>query len=108
MGVVIMLGTLVGLIVLVFALVLRYDPEARAPAPDAGALRAAYVYCERTRNRLHLVRGTPGDALPVRPDQLGALARSLGTTGPALRDEYRRVTRRCRAVVERMFYGAPG
>lgn len=29
-GVVIMLGTLLGLIVLIFALVRRYDPEARA------------------------------------------------------------------------------
>ena len=77
-------------------------------AADAAALRAAYVYCERTRSRLHLVRGAPGDALPVRPDQLGPLARSLGTTGPALREEYRRVTRRCRAVVERLFYGAGG
>jgi glutamate-ammonia-ligase adenylyltransferase len=75
---------------------------------DARALREAYIYCERTRNRLYLVRGTPGDALPVRPDQLGPLARSLGTTGPALRDEYRRVTRRCRAVAERVFYGADG
>ena len=32
MGVLIMLGTLLGLIVLIFALVLRYDPEARRPA----------------------------------------------------------------------------
>jgi hypothetical protein len=31
-GALIMLGTLLGLIVLVFALVLRYDPEARGPA----------------------------------------------------------------------------
>jgi hypothetical protein len=30
-GAVIMLGTLFGLIVLVFALVLRFDPEARRP-----------------------------------------------------------------------------
>lgn len=29
MGVVIMLGTLFGLIILIFGLVLRYDPEAR-------------------------------------------------------------------------------
>lgn len=29
MGVVIMLGTLIGLIVLIFGLVLRYDPQAR-------------------------------------------------------------------------------
>jgi [glutamine synthetase] adenylyltransferase / [glutamine synthetase]-adenylyl-L-tyrosine phosphorylase len=77
-------------------------------AGDAGSLRDAYTYCERTRNRLHLVRGTPGDALPARPEQLGHLARSLGTTGPALRDEYRRVTRRSRAVTERLFYGAGG
>jgi len=31
MAALIMLGTLFGLIVLVFGLVLRYDPEARAP-----------------------------------------------------------------------------
>ena len=31
-GAVIMLGTLFGLIVLIFALVLRYDPEARGPS----------------------------------------------------------------------------
>lgn len=33
MGVIIMLGTLLGLIVLTFALVLRYDPEARRSTP---------------------------------------------------------------------------
>jgi hypothetical protein len=31
-GALIMLGSLVGLIVLIFGLVLRYDPEARRPA----------------------------------------------------------------------------
>ena len=31
-GAVIMLGTLVGLIVLIFALVIRFDPEARDPS----------------------------------------------------------------------------
>lgn len=36
MGALIMLGTLFGLIVLVFALVLRFDPEARGPAPRRG------------------------------------------------------------------------
>jgi hypothetical protein len=36
-GAVIMLGTLVGLIVLIFGLVLRLDPEARGPSKgDAG------------------------------------------------------------------------
>lgn len=37
MGAVIMLGTLFGLIVLIFGLVLRFDPEARrSPGPEAG------------------------------------------------------------------------
>jgi hypothetical protein len=31
-GALIMLGTLFGLVVLIFALVLRYDPEARRPS----------------------------------------------------------------------------
>ncbi len=35
MGAVIMLGTLFGLIVLIFGLVLRFDPESRrTPGPD--------------------------------------------------------------------------
>jgi hypothetical protein len=32
LGALIMLGTLFGLIVLIFAVVLRYDPEARGPS----------------------------------------------------------------------------
>jgi glutamate-ammonia-ligase adenylyltransferase len=72
---------------------------------DASVLTAAYRFCERTRNRWFLVKGAPGDALPGAGEQLSALARSLGTTGADLREQYRRVTRRSRAVVERIFYG---
>jgi hypothetical protein len=36
MGAVIMLGTLFGLIVLIFGLVLRFDPEARRPPSEEG------------------------------------------------------------------------
>jgi len=36
LGALIMLGTLLGLIVLIFALVLRYDPEARGPSESNG------------------------------------------------------------------------
>jgi glutamate-ammonia-ligase adenylyltransferase len=78
------------------------DPE------DAAVLRAAYRFCEETRNRLYLVRGYPGDALPATGPVLSHLARSLGTTPTELREEYRRRTRRCRQVVERLFYGRPG
>jgi glutamate-ammonia-ligase adenylyltransferase len=76
---------------------------------DGHALTEAYRFCERTRNRWFLVRGAPGDALPAQPEQLTRLARSLDTTASGLRDDYRRVTRRARAVVERVFYGkVPG
>jgi hypothetical protein len=37
LGALIMLGTLFGLIVLIFALVLRFDPEARGPSKSSGA-----------------------------------------------------------------------
>ncbi|MGI8809877.1 MAG: bifunctional [glutamine synthetase] adenylyltransferase/[glutamine synthetase]-adenylyl-L-tyrosine phosphorylase [Acidimicrobiales bacterium] len=72
---------------------------------DRAVLAEAYRFCERTRNRLFLVRGSPGDSLPSRPEQLTNLARSLGTGPHDLREQYRRTTRRCRAVVERLFYG---
>lgn len=72
---------------------------------DAALLLEAYVLCEETRNRLYLVRGTPDDALPRGRELLTSLARSLETTPSELREHYRRVTRRAREVVERLFYG---
>jgi [glutamine synthetase] adenylyltransferase / [glutamine synthetase]-adenylyl-L-tyrosine phosphorylase len=74
-------------------------------AADAAVLAEAYRFCEHARNRWFLVKGGPGDALPAEPEQLARLARSLGTDGSNLREEYRRVTRRARAVFERLFYG---
>jgi glutamate-ammonia-ligase adenylyltransferase len=74
-------------------------------AEDRAVLGEAYAFCDRTRNRWHLVNGAAGDSLPSRPGPLTHLARSLGTTGPELREDYRRVTRRARRVVERLFYG---
>ena len=72
---------------------------------DHAVLTEAYRFCERTRNRWFLVNSAPGDSLPQQPEKLARLARSLGTTGPDLREEYRRLTRRSRRVVERLFYG---
>jgi glutamate-ammonia-ligase adenylyltransferase len=72
---------------------------------DAGILATCYRFCEQTRNRLFLVRGRAGDALPSTGHHLTTLARSLGTTPSGLRDEYRRLTRRSRRVVERLFWG---
>jgi glutamate-ammonia-ligase adenylyltransferase len=92
-------GTLDGLDGLVAAGVL--DPD------DAATLAGAFRFCQHTRNRLTLVRGAPADALPGAGAHLTALARSLGTSATELREEYRRVTRRSRRVVERLFYGEP-
>jgi [glutamine synthetase] adenylyltransferase / [glutamine synthetase]-adenylyl-L-tyrosine phosphorylase len=51
------------------------------------------------------VKGAPGDALPSQADQLAKLARSLDLSPADLRNDYRRVTRRARQVMERVFYG---
>ncbi len=72
---------------------------------DAKVLASAYRFCEKTRNRLNLVRDNPSDSLPSTGPTLTALARSLATTPSELRDEYRRQTRRARRVVDRLFYG---
>jgi glutamate-ammonia-ligase adenylyltransferase len=72
---------------------------------DADVLMESYRFCERVRNRWYLVNSGPADSLPTQPEPLMWLARSLDTTAGDLRDDYRRVTRRARAVVERVFYG---
>lgn len=72
---------------------------------DAGILTDAYRFCELVRNRLMLVLSKPTDALPAMSEELTWLARSLETTPSSLRDHYRKVTRRARRVVERVFYG---
>ncbi len=80
--------------------------EAGALDPDDREILAdAYRFCERARNRWFLVKGAPGDSLPTKAEQMAALARSLGMTAADLRENYRRVTRRSRNVVERVFYG---
>ncbi len=75
---------------------------------DAAVLRDAYNFCSAARNRLFLIRDLPAEALPAPGAVLSTLARSLGRSPSALRNEYTRVTRRARGVTERLFYGAGG
>ncbi|MFI0899396.1 bifunctional [glutamine synthetase] adenylyltransferase/[glutamine synthetase]-adenylyl-L-tyrosine phosphorylase [Streptomyces sp. NPDC020983] len=76
-------------------------------AADAEVLDEAWVLATRVRNAVMLVRGRPGDTFPGDGRELAAVARYLGFppghVGDML-DDYRRRTRRARAVVERIFY----
>ncbi|WP_329036726.1 bifunctional [glutamine synthetase] adenylyltransferase/[glutamine synthetase]-adenylyl-L-tyrosine phosphorylase [Streptomyces sp. NBC_00178] len=81
------------------------------PAEEAQTLDEAWVLASRVRNAVMLVRGRPGDTFPSNPRELTAVGRYLGYepghVGDML-DDYRRITRRARAVVEERFYGALG
>ncbi|URN15879.1 MULTISPECIES: bifunctional [glutamine synthetase] adenylyltransferase/[glutamine synthetase]-adenylyl-L-tyrosine phosphorylase [Streptomyces] len=91
--------------------------EALAAALDAGligeeearTLDEAWVLATRVRNGVMLVRGRAGDTFPAAARELAAVGRYLGY-GPGhageMVDDYRRTTRRARAVVDELFYGA--
>jgi len=75
---------------------------------DTAVLEDAYRFCERARNARYLQSAQPSDALPSDRADLERLALLLGYVHrphSTLRDDYRRVTRRARRVVERVFYG---
>ncbi|MCO8305919.1 MULTISPECIES: bifunctional [glutamine synthetase] adenylyltransferase/[glutamine synthetase]-adenylyl-L-tyrosine phosphorylase [Streptomyces] len=78
---------------------------------DAQTLDEAWVLASRVRNAVMLVRGRPGDTFPTDVRELAAVGRYLGY-GPGhvgeMLDDYRRTTRRARAVVERVFYDYEG
>jgi glutamate-ammonia-ligase adenylyltransferase len=75
-------------------------------AGDAKVLREAWLIATRVRNATMLARGRASDVLPTEPRSLAAVARAMGYapghTGELLED-YRRATRRARAVHERVF-----
>ncbi|MFJ4919387.1 bifunctional [glutamine synthetase] adenylyltransferase/[glutamine synthetase]-adenylyl-L-tyrosine phosphorylase [Streptomyces sp. NPDC088725] len=78
-------------------------------AEEARILDEAWVLATRVRNGVMLVRGRAGDTFPSDGRELGAMGRYLGYepghVGDML-DDYRRTTRRARAVMEAVFYGA--
>ncbi len=77
---------------------------------DCRDLSEAYRFCATVRNRLFLQYGRPVDSLPTDQEELTRLALSLGhfdAPRSSVREEYRRLTRRARRLVERRFYGEP-
>ena len=89
------------------ALAAARDAGLLAP-DDTAALEAAWRIATRARNAVVLVRGRPSDQLPGRGKDLAGVMRVVGypqgrDPGQFL-DDYRRATRRARAVVERVFF----
>jgi glutamate-ammonia-ligase adenylyltransferase len=75
---------------------------------DASELREAWLMASRVRTALTLVGARATDVLPVDRESLESAARLMGYpqhSASALEEEYLRVTRRARAVFERLFYG---
>jgi glutamate-ammonia-ligase adenylyltransferase len=80
-------------------------------AEQVNALQSAWELASRARNAVFLVRGRPGDQLPRQGLELNGVARACGygadiDAGQFL-DDYRRITRRARTVVDQVFYGRP-
>ncbi len=88
------------------------EAEGLVAAEDAEVLRAAWRLAARVRGAIMLVRGKAGDSVPTDLRERAALAGALGFHGDdegdgaseLLLQEYRRATRRARAVMERLFY----
>ncbi len=77
-------------------------------ADDADVLEAAWRLASRVRNAVVLFRGRPSDTLPTGIRELDGVARLVGyPPGAAVtfEDDYQRITRRARSVVDRIFYG---
>jgi glutamate-ammonia-ligase adenylyltransferase len=76
-------------------------------AADCETLDRSYVFCARARNARYLLSGAPNDSLPTDGAEAEKLAQLLGYTSrpvTSMRDDYRRITRQAREVVERVFY----
>jgi glutamate-ammonia-ligase adenylyltransferase len=74
---------------------------------DAEALERAWRLASRVRDGIMLSRGRPGDSLPTDLREMAGVARAVGYPAGHVADlleDYRRATRRARAVVERVFY----
>jgi glutamate-ammonia-ligase adenylyltransferase len=74
---------------------------------DADRLRAAWLLATQIRDAIMVARGRPSDSVPRDTGDLALVAGVLGyppDRAGELVEDYRRVTRRSRAIVERVFY----
>ncbi|WP_214110320.1 bifunctional [glutamine synthetase] adenylyltransferase/[glutamine synthetase]-adenylyl-L-tyrosine phosphorylase [Acrocarpospora catenulata] len=74
---------------------------------DEAMLTEAWRFASRVRDAIMLVRGRAADSIPGLVKERALISRTLGYPPDGSEDfvdDYRRVTRRARAVVERVFY----
>jgi glutamate-ammonia-ligase adenylyltransferase len=74
----------------------------------ARSLADAYLFLSEVKSALDIERRVPVEALPPAPEEQAALARRLGyEEWPRRRflEDYRRITRKARLAMERVFYG---
>jgi [glutamine synthetase] adenylyltransferase / [glutamine synthetase]-adenylyl-L-tyrosine phosphorylase len=79
--------------------------------PSALALGEAYVFLNEVKNAMEVDRRVPAEALPSGAETQVALARRLGYEEfprAAFLEDYRRITRRARRAMERVFYPEEG
>jgi glutamate-ammonia-ligase adenylyltransferase len=72
------------------------------------ALGEAYVFLNEVKNALEIDRRVGAEAIPPTPEGQLALARRLGYEEyprQSFLEDYRRITRRARAAMDRVFYG---
>jgi glutamate-ammonia-ligase adenylyltransferase len=72
------------------------------------ALGEAYVFLNEVKNALEIDRRVRAEAIPPTPEGQLALARRLGYEEyprQAFLEDYRRITRRARGAMDRVFYG---
>jgi len=75
---------------------------------DAKDLIAAWTLAMQIRNATMLVRGRAVDMVPTELVEQSRIAQVLGygvRGGQQMVDDYRKLTRRARAVIQREFYG---
>jgi len=81
--------------------------ESLIGAADARDLEHAWLFASRLRNQIMLVRGKASDSMPADNRELSTLAQLMGYDAgraSALVADYRRITRRARSVVDRLFW----
>ncbi|GGO73295.1 bifunctional [glutamine synthetase] adenylyltransferase/[glutamine synthetase]-adenylyl-L-tyrosine phosphorylase [Nonomuraea cavernae] len=83
--------------------------EGLLDAADEAVLAQAWRFASRVRDAVMLVKGRPGDSVPGDARERARIAQTLGYPPDGSEDfldDYRRVTRRARRVVDRVFYGS--